>query len=27
VDMEKPDTVDTALAHFDALVAELDELL
>jgi oligoendopeptidase F len=27
VDMEKPDTVDTALAHFDALVSELDELL
>ena len=27
VDMEKPDTVDTALAHFDGLVNELDELL
>ena len=27
VDMEKPNTVDTALAHFDALVKELDELL
>ncbi|MCG8587205.1 MAG: oligoendopeptidase F [Pirellulales bacterium] len=27
VDMEKPDAVDTALARFDALVTELDELL
>ena len=27
VDMEKPKTVDTALAHFDSLVSELDELL
>jgi oligoendopeptidase F len=27
VDMEKPEPVDTALAHFDALVNQLDELL
>src|SRR5262249_23586133 len=27
VDMERPDAVDTALARFDALVGELDELL
>ena len=27
VDMEKPEAVDTALARFDALVTELDELL
>ncbi len=27
VDMEKPEAVDTTLAHFNSLVKELDELL
>ncbi|HKD37161.1 MAG TPA: oligoendopeptidase F, partial [Pirellulales bacterium] len=27
VDMEKPESVETALAHFERLVEELDELL